>query len=138
MTPLQSTVVFSVVANGGYRIKPHLTPSAPDMQPTSLNLKPSTLKILRTGMRAVVTSGTGPALNVPPIPPAAGKSGTSEDPPRRSHTWFGAFAPFDNPQIVVVAFGENTGGGGGSVAGPMTVQVLEAYFKHNPDKSNTS
>jgi penicillin-binding protein 2 len=30
--------------------------------------------------------------------------------------------------LVVVAFGENSGGGGGSVAGPMTLQVLEAYF----------
>ncbi|MCM1984915.1 penicillin-binding protein 2 [Lyngbya confervoides] len=132
MTPLQSAVVFAVPANGGYRIRPHLTDSAAQGPPLPLHLKPSTLAVLRQGMRAVVTGGTGPALNVPTIPPAAGKSGTGEDPPRRSHTWFGAFAPYDQPEIVVVAFGENTGGGGGSVAGPMTLQVLEAYFKHNP------
>lgn len=77
----------------------------------------------------MVTSGTGQALNVPSIPPAAGKSGTAEDPPRSSHTWFGAYAPFNNPEIVVVAFGENTGGGGGSTAGPIALKVLEAYFK---------
>ena len=46
--------------------------------------------------------------------------------------WFGAYAPFDNPEIVVVAFGENSGGGGGSVAGPMALKVMESYFKHNP------
>jgi penicillin-binding protein 2 len=30
-----------------------------------------------------------------------------------------------------VAFGEHTGGGGGSTAGPMVKQVMEAYFKNN-------
>ncbi|MCM1984269.1 penicillin-binding protein 2 [Lyngbya confervoides] len=134
MTPLQAAVVFSVPANGGYRVRPHLVASAPDVKPVPLNLKDSTLKVLRTGLRAVVTSGTGTALNVPSIPPSAGKSGTGEDPPRQSHTWFGSYAPFDKPEIAVVAFGENTGGGGGSVAGPMALQVMEAYFKNNPRK----
>ncbi|NCJ05022.1 penicillin-binding protein 2 [Synechococcales cyanobacterium C] len=132
VSPLQAAMVYATIANGGYRVKPHLLRAAteqPEWQPVPLNLKPSTLNVIRNGLRAVVTSGTGQALNVPSIPPAAGKSGTGEDPPRRSHTWFGAYAPFNNPEIVVVAFGENTGGGGGSVAGPMTLQVLEAYFK---------
>ncbi len=127
VSPLQAAVVYAAVANGGYRIKPHLLRAAteePDWQPEPLNLKPSTLNVIRNGLRAVVTSGTGQALNVPSIPPAAGKSGTGEDPPRRSHTWFGAYAPYGNPEIVVVAFGENTGGGGGSVAGPITVASL--------------
>ncbi|HEY9644740.1 MAG TPA: penicillin-binding protein 2, partial [Chroococcidiopsis sp.] len=48
--------------------------------------------------------------------------------PRKTHTWFGAYGPVANPEIVVVAVGENSGGGGGSVAGPMVRQVLEAYF----------
>ncbi len=136
MTPLQAAVVFAVPANGGYRVKPHLLKGqdAPEYKPVSLNLKPTTLQVLRNGLRAVVTSGTGTALNVPSIPAAAGKSGTGEDPPRKTHTWFGAYAPFDKPEIVVVAFGENTGGGGGSVAGPMALKVMESYFKNNPPK----
>jgi len=36
----------------------------------------------------------------------------------------------------VVAFAENSGGGGGSVAAPMVRQVMEAYF--NTNKSTTS
>jgi penicillin-binding protein 2 len=137
VSPLQSAVVFSVPANGGYRVKPHLKESAKldaQHQPESLKIKAQTLQMIRTGMRAVVQAGTSTALNVPTIPPVAGKSGTGEDPPRRSHTWFGGFAPFDKPEIVVVAFAENSGGGGGRTCGPIALQVFEAYFKNNPAK----
>lgn len=134
VSPLQSAVVFAVPANGGYRVKPHLLKSdgPPDRWRQSLNIKPQTLTTIRTGMRAVVQAGTSTALNVPGIPPVAGKSGTGEDPPRRSHTWFGGFAPFDKPEIVVVAFAENSGGGGGHTCGPIALKVFEAYFKNNP------
>ena len=132
-SPLQVAIMFAVPANGGYRLKPHFFEKEGDTEKwrTSMNLKPSTLKILREGLRAVVASGTGQALNVPSLPPAAGKSGTAEAPPGQVHTWFGGFAPYDNPEIVVVAFGEHSGGGGGSVAAPMVRQVMEAYFQNN-------
>lgn len=133
-TPLQLAVMFAVPANGGYKVKPHLLKGAGDEEKwrKSLNLKPETLKTLQAGLRAVVASGTGKALNVPHLPPAAGKSGTAEAPPGKSHTWFGAFAPFDKPEIVVVAFVEHSGGGGGSVAAPIVRQVMEAYFHKKP------
>jgi penicillin-binding protein 2 len=134
VSPLQSAVVFSVPANGGYRVKPHLLKSdkPTEVWRQSLNIKPQTLNTIRTGMRAVVEAGTSTALNVPTIPPVAGKSGTGEDPPRPSHTWFGGFAPFAKPEIVVVVFAENSGGGGGHTCGPIALKVFEAYFKHNP------
>ncbi|WP_404789994.1 penicillin-binding protein 2 [Altericista sp. CCNU0014] len=136
VSPLQTAVVFAVPANGGYRVKPHLLKSDLPVNHwrQSLNIKPQTLRTLRTGMRAVVQAGTSTALNVPNLPPVAGKSGTGEDPPRPSHTWFGGFAPFDKPEIVVVAFAENSGGGGGRTCGPMALKVFEAYFKNNPLK----
>ncbi len=145
-TPLQLAVMFSVPANGGYRVKPHLLKNDEDSQEwrESLNLKPSTVRILRQGLRAVVDGGTGAALNDPTIPPAAGKSGTAEARPGDPHVWFGGFAPYDNPEIVVVAFGEHQGanGGGGKIAAPMVLQVMETYFNHknssNPTPGNTA
>ncbi|MDB9313663.1 penicillin-binding protein 2 [Spirulina sp. CS-785/01] len=130
-TPLQVAVMFAVPANGGYRVQPHLlkTEEAKKEARESLNLQPSTLDILRKGLRAVVTSGTGQALNGKGLPPSAGKSGTAEAPPGEAHAWFGGFAPYDDPEIVVVAFAEHSGGGGGSIAGPMVAEVLQAYFK---------
>jgi penicillin-binding protein 2 len=129
-SPLQVAVMFAVVANGGDRITPHLLKDNEVAQTgrESIGLQPETMRVLERGLRQVISGGTGQALNVPTLPPVAGKSGTAEDPPRDSHAWFGAYAPFDNPEIVVVAFGENSGGGGGSVAAPMVRQVLETYF----------
>lgn len=129
-TPLQVAVMFSAIANNGYKISPHLL-SSKKVTKVNLNLQPATVNTLKKALRAVVAEGTGNKLNVPQLPPAAGKSGTAEAPPGKPHAWFGAFAPFDQPEIVVVAFAEHSGGGGGSVAAPMVRQVMEAYFQKN-------
>ena len=134
-SPLQVAVMFAVAANGGYRVKPHLLmDNQVERWRESLKMNPETVRILEEGLRQVITSGTGTALNVSTLPPVAGKSGTAEDPPRSSHTWFGAYAPASKPEVVVVAFGENSGGGGGSVAAPMVRQVLETYFNGTQTK----
>lgn len=129
-TPLQVAVMFAVAANGGYRVHPHLLFDNEDAKNwrESLNISDVTLQILKEGLRMVITSGTGQAASSPTLPPISGKSGTAEDPPRQSHSWFGAYGPTDKPEIVVVAFAENSGGGGGKVAAPMVRQVLETYF----------
>jgi penicillin-binding protein 2 len=129
-SPLQVAGMFAIAANGGYRVKPHLLKDNESAQNfrESLHLHPETVRILREGLRGVVSTGTGHELNVATLPPVAGKSGTSEDIGRGSHTWFGGFAPFDKPEIVVVAMGEFSGGSGGSVTAPMVRQVMEAYF----------
>jgi len=133
-TPLQVAVMFAVPANGGYRVKPHLFKDSEESKNwrKSLDLKPETLKVLRQGLREVVAAGTGTALNVPHLPPASGKSGTAEAPPGKAHAWFGGYAPSDKPEIVVVAFCEHSGGGGGKTAGPIVRQVMEAYFNKKP------
>ncbi|QXE22806.1 penicillin-binding protein 2 [Richelia sinica FACHB-800] len=130
-TPLQVGVMFAVPANGGYRIKPHLLKDNGDAQKwrTSLNMKPETIKILREGLRKVVSEGTAKALNQPDIPPIAGKTGTAEAWKRgikANHAWFGGYAPADKPEILVVAFAEHSGGGGGSVAAPMVLEVIKS------------
>ena len=45
-----------------------------------------------------------------------------------THSWTVAYAPFDDPEIAVVAFAYN-GGEGASVAGPMVKLVMDAYFE---------
>ncbi len=133
VTPLQLAVMFAVPANGGYRIKPHLLKDNEQAQKwrESLNLKPDTVKVLREGLRQVVTAGTGTVLHEGGLPPISGKSGTAEAPPGEAHAWFGAYGPSDKPEIVVVAFCEHSGGGGGKTAGPIVRKVMEAYFKKN-------
>ena len=132
-TPLQTAVMFAVPANGGYRVQPHLLKDNEEARSwrESLNLKPITIKILRDGLRKVITEGTGKVLNVPSLPPIAGKSGTAEawrGKVKENHAWFGAYAPADKPEVLVVAFAEHSGGGGGSVAAPMILEIMEKHF----------
>jgi penicillin-binding protein 2 len=128
-TPLQVAVMFSAIANDGYRVKPYLVQTANPPVKVNLHLKSTTIETIQKGLRAVVDGGTGTKLNSPDIPPGAGKSGTAQAPPGDSHTWFGAYAPYEKPEIVVVAFLEHSGGGGGSKAAPLVRQVMETYFK---------
>lgn len=130
-SPLQVTVMFAVPANGGYMVTPHLLKDSrtPDDWREPMDLQPATVEILQDGLRQVISSGTARSLNLPNLPPIAGKTGTAEAPPFENHAWFGAYAPAENPEILVVAFAEHSGGGGGSVAAPMVKQVLEGYYK---------
>jgi penicillin-binding protein 2 len=45
-----------------------------------------------------------------------------------SHAWTVAYAPFDDPEIVILSFAYN-GGEGGSVAAPIVKLVMDAYFE---------
>ncbi len=132
-TPLQVAVMFAVPANGGYRVQPHILKDNEDAKTwrESLNLKPTTIKILRDGLRKVVSEGTGKVLNDPNLPPVAGKSGTAEAwraGVKENHAWFGAYAPANKPEILIVAFAEHSGGGGGSIAAPMILEVMQKHF----------
>jgi penicillin-binding protein 2 len=130
-TPLQVAVMFAVPANGGYLVKPHLLKDNEESKNwrESLDMQPSTVRILQEGLRQVITGGTARALNDSGLPPFSGKTGTAEAPPRENHAWFGAYIPAENPELVIVAFGEHSGGGGGSVAAPMVKQILDRYYK---------
>ena len=111
-------------------------------------VQPWVFKTMQQGMRMAVTIGTlkdrfedgylyaaGKAIS------AAGKTGTAEYCDKYAqaqnrcipgnwptHAWTVTYAPFENPEIAVVAFVYN-GGEGSSVAGPIVRRVMEAYFE---------
>jgi cell division protein FtsI/penicillin-binding protein 2 len=105
--------------------------------------------LAQQGMRETVTRGTASAsvnLQYPPLAyiDEAGKTGTAEycDDIARpqglcipgrwpSHAWYVGYAPFDNPEIVVVAFVYN-GGEGSQQALPIVREVLDYYFRRPP------
>ncbi len=101
------------------------------------------------GMRLTVTNGTGQAANLPYVA-VAGKTGTAEycDEIARplglcrpgnwpAHAWFTAYAPYENPEIIVIAFVYN-GGEGSAVALPVAVQTMEAYFRLQNERNQNS
>ena len=103
---------------------------------------------IQEGMRLAVTEGTLKKIFDGATIVAAGKTGTAEYCDKYAsaknrcipgnwptHAWTVGYAPFDNPEIAVVAFVYN-GGEGSSVAGPIIRRVMEAYFElKNIDKA---
>ncbi len=131
-TPLQMARAYAVFANGGYLVTPHLAQVGinrlSEKYRKKVDISGRTLLTIRSGLRKVVLSGTGARLNLPNFPEIAGKSGTAEDSTGGpDHAWFVCFAPYESSEIVVVAFAQNTPGGGSVHALPMAKQVLEAW-----------
>ncbi len=98
------------------------------------------LTIVEEGMRLAVTNGTAQAANLPYVA-VAGKTGTAEYCDEiagplglcrpgnwPAHAWFTGYAPYEDPEILVMAFVYN-GGEGSAVALPVAVQTLEAYMR---------
>ena len=135
ITPLQLARAYCVFANGGWLVTPHLADkgfdwTAPSRR-TKVPIKPATLAKIRQGLRKVVEDGTGYGLNGEGIPPAAGKTGTAEDSTGGpDHAWFASYAPYPNGEIVVVAFAQNTPGGGSVHALPMAKKVIEVWNRN--------
>ena len=62
----------------------------------------------------------------------AGKTGTAQfwrSGKKDNHTWFISFAPFDNPEYVVVVFVQGAKSGGG-VSAPIAAKILEGIRKY--------
>ena len=137
---VQVSMMTSAVANGGFRIKPHLLLEDNDAKEwrQSLNISPVNLAALQKALKSVFEFGTASSLSSAEVS-MAGKSGTAQDPPRPNHAWFTVYAPYEKPEIVVTVFAENAGGGGGSaIAAPLAVQTIEAYtqIKNKPNSPN--
>ena len=135
ITPLQLARAYCVFANGGWLVTPHLADQGLDWTAPSrrskVQIKRSTLAKIRQGLRKVVEDGTGYGLNGEGIPPAAGKTGTAEDSTGGpDHAWFASYAPYPNGEIVVVAFAQNTPGGGSVHALPMAKKVIEVWNRN--------
>lgn len=105
-------------------------------------IQPWVVQMAKDAMRLVVTEGTGKGVwATSKIQNTAGKTGTAEycDNIARAknlcnrgswptHSWYFGYAPYDDPEIAVVAFVYN-GGEGASVAAPIVRSVIESYFE---------
>ncbi len=98
------------------------------------------LDIVRRGMRETVLTGTAQNAAIEGIN-VAGKTGTAEYCDNiayplglceqgnwPAHAWFTAYAPYENPEILLIAMIYN-GEEGSKHALPVVREVMEAYFK---------
>ena len=137
-TPIQIARAYAVIANGGYLVTPYLSKLGKEnlryKPPIKVDINPKHLQVIRNGLSKVVQSGTGVSINYGSnnFPPISGKTGTAEDAlGGPDHAWFVCFAPSENSELLVVAFAENTPGGGSVHALPMAKKILEEWYKNN-------
>jgi penicillin-binding protein 2 len=132
VTPLEMAVMIAAIANGGQRVKPHLLMSqtnTPETQPVPTGLYDSTLKVIREGLLAVVTGGTGQQLNDGSIPLTAGKTGTAEVPGGgTNNALYVGYGPVKHAEIAIAVLVEH-GGYGAESAVPIAHEVYKTYFK---------
>ena len=130
VTPLEEAVMISTIANGGWRVKPHLMISqtnTPEMQREKIGLDTETIATVKAGLVAVVREGTAHSLNDGSIPPTAGKTGTAEVPGQEDNSMYVGFGPVDDPQIAIAVVVEN-GGFGAVAAVPIAHEIYKTYF----------
>lgn len=99
-----------------------------------------TLKWIQEGMRQAVLVGTASNAALAYVN-VAGKTGTAEycddianskglcvPGQWPSHGWYVGYAPYENPEVIALAFVYN-GGEGSLVAAPVVSEVLDTYYK---------
>lgn len=149
-TPIQLSVMLSIVANGGTKYQPYLVDSIINSDGSlfekpkraegkHIDVSQQTIDYIRMGMSATTQEG-GTASYFAGMPkPIAGKTGTAENSHGRDHGLFVAYGPVDDPELVVVCIVEQ-GGFGSVAAGPIVYKAFEEFFQEKgymprPDKA---
>jgi penicillin-binding protein 2 len=161
-TPMQMTLAFAAIANGGKLWQPHVVSriegnTSKDDDEIKARIKRKIpidaryFQLVQRGLMGVVEDarGTAHAIKDKSVT-MAGKTGTAqvvhlaENANRkllekvaklkdRDHAWFVGYAPANDPQIVVGALLEH-GGHGSSAAAPLVQKVILAYLQMKQQK----
>lgn len=153
-TMLQLAQATSTLVNGGYRHKPRvlignqdpLTQQSvrlPIPEPENLKFKPEHVAIVKRALVGVTQEGTSARAFMGALYQSGGKTGTAQaitigqkekyqasklDEAKRDHALYMAYAPAENPQIVVAIVVENAGFGAEHAA-PIARRVFDYWVK---------
>jgi penicillin-binding protein 2 len=137
-TPLQLVQLFDLTAMQGRAMRPHVLKRVENLagQPVQeispqvsrrISIAKSTWDLVRRGLWGCVNyrSGTGYRAHLPNLS-VSGKTSTIQNPHGEDHAAFGAWAPSEDPEVVVVTFIEH-GLAGGTLAALLSRSVLETW-----------
>ncbi|MFH1362138.1 MAG: penicillin-binding transpeptidase domain-containing protein, partial [bacterium] len=140
-TPLQIGLIYAAIATGNM-YQPYVLSKIRNKEGRTLyenkrqvrrqlNVSKDVLAKIKGALRDVVERGTGIAVRVAGIP-AAGKTGTAEN-PGKAHAWFVCYAPIEDPKIAVVAFVAH-GEHGDRSSAYVARDILKWYQENRSDK----
>jgi penicillin-binding protein 2 len=138
-TPLQLSCYISTLINGGVRYSAHLLHSVRDFmadEPSytyepeildTLDFKSENVAIIKEAMRSVMEDGSASSIFSKYPISMGGKTGTAQvNQTSSDNAVFVAFAPFDEPQLVVSIVVEH--GNSGTDTGIAVRDVFDYYF----------
>ncbi len=138
VTPIELLGAISSIASGGRYFAPHLILNDSVKPQVEKIFDENDLRIVREGMKMAWDEGSARSIkgikdkNGNEISGGA-KTGTAQTGRKNqngddiTHSWFVAFAPYENPEIAVLVLVEE-GGEGYASALPVAKQMLQAYF----------
>ena len=149
-TPIQMAKYISILVNGGHQInvttiKAVRNSDGTEVSKDEINRYVNNLlgiddsnadekvfdeehvKTVMEGMKNVTTESGGTAYSVfkESAVTVGGKTGSAQA-GKKTHAWFVGFAPFDDPEIAVVAIVEN--GAHGAYAAQIAKDIFDSYF----------
>jgi penicillin-binding protein 2 len=146
VTPLQLAVAYAAIANGGYRVRPHvgLAVQASDgtvqqrIDPPPvrhLSIASANLDAIRQGLHDAAQAPGGTSFDVMgSFPkPVYGKTGTAQYTNQADYSWYVCFVP-DPIKPILVAVHVEQGGFGAVAAAPVARQILSQWFFGNRGK----
>jgi penicillin-binding protein 2 len=153
VTPLQVARLYSSLFNGGKILKPRIISQIEDIDGNIIkkieteiehkyDIADEDREAIIKGLLLTVNDRDGTAFKARSAQFVfGGKTGTAEaaeirsdvDPRlnewfKQDHAWFAGFAPYPNPEVVIVVFIEH-GGLGGNVAAPVAKKMVEKYYR---------
>lgn len=149
-TPIQMAKYISILVNGGHQINVTTIKAVRNSDGTEVSkdeinryvnnllgiddsnadekvFKEEHVKTVMEGMKNVTTESGGTAYSVfkDSAVTVGGKTGSAQA-GKKTHAWFVGFAPFDDPEITVVAIVEN--GAHGAYAAQIAKDIFDSYF----------
>jgi len=140
ITPLQMANMTATIANHGYYFTPHIVKEIEGEEKIDERFFSKHFTTIDSVYFPIIIDGMDMAVNGPPGSGSTariariddiivcGKTGTAENPHGEDHSIFVAFAPKDNPKIVLSVYIEN-GGFGATYAAPIASLMIEKYLK---------
>ena len=151
-TPLQLAYATAILVNNGSAARPHLVKEIEDgvtherkpvvTETIRLELKQENIEVVKRAMAGVVKEGTAARVFGGAGYVSGGKTGTAQvigigknekynaaalAEHKRDHALYTAFAPVDNPKIVIALIVENAGFGA-SAAAPIARKAMDYFF----------
>ncbi len=151
-TPLQLAYATALLVNNGSAARPHLVKEIEDgvtherkpvvTETVRLELKQENIDVIKRAMVGVVKEGTAARVFRGADYASGGKTGTAQvigigknekynaatlAEHKRDHALYTAFAPVDNPKIVIALIVENAGFGA-SAAAPIARKTMDYFF----------